>query len=150
MNHVRLGFILAAVFLTTGAVRYWREARVRYWILRDGVQVPGRVTKEGWHDTIEYRYAVGGQDLTGRGPREWREPRYREVRPGGQTPVWYSRSRPWISTPRKPAMVLEGVMWVVIVMFLDAMCIVFIFWPSEGSSARVKPVTSPPSRTRGT
>jgi hypothetical protein len=104
-------------------------------VLRDGIQAPARVTDTGSRKTIYYTYAAGGKTFTGHGPREYRDPLQANVGVGRDTPVWYSASHPWLSSPRRPEMVLEAFPWIVLVTLFDLLLIALLIWTWQSPPA---------------
>jgi hypothetical protein len=78
--------------LLNGARNVW----CHYWVSKDGQSGMAAVIKEAWsgHGAVVYRYAVNQCEYTGDSRRNWEDPRYRDVQPGGKAIVYFSASHP--------------------------------------------------------
>jgi hypothetical protein len=108
-----------------------RSAWTNYWLLKDGQPGMAIVTKDYWggHNVVVYEYAVNQKHYTGRSSRSWQEPRYRNVRAGDESVVYFSASHPWLSLLNKPRIVVEGLPVVIIVLGLELFAVVTIINP---------------------
>lgn len=118
-----IGPAVFAFVLTALCVWYWRGVYHRYWLLTDGVQTTARVINDDGRKVIYYTYTVNGTNFAGDGPRDRSNPQYKDVVAGESTSVWYSVSRPWISTSRRDDDIFSGKEFITLVMLLDVVCI---------------------------
>jgi hypothetical protein len=79
----------------------------QHWLVKDGTQGMGVVTKEHWagHNVVVYQYRVGQQVYTGQDRRSLNNPKYANVMAGEKTIVYFSSSHPWISAINLPSTV---------------------------------------------
>jgi hypothetical protein len=102
MQRERANALITAVLLLVLLAIYFYGSYTRYWILRDGVQTTALITSVGYKGSIHYAYRVAGHrytDFEYKGASEGRA-----LAPAKQCTVWYSASRPWLSSlpPREP------------------------------------------------
>jgi hypothetical protein len=92
--------------------------RADYWVLADGRPGMALVTGMSWagHGVVDYEYEVDGTRFTGRGQRNWSEEKYRNVRPGNKSVVYFSASHPWLSALDRPKALATG--WPVVLVAL--------------------------------
>lgn len=94
-----LTFIFFGFILVGGMRDFWEC----YWLTRDARQGMAVVTKERQHGIVEYRYAVDQCEYTGESRRNQEQEKYRNVRLGGESPVYFSASHPWLSSLEAPS-----------------------------------------------
>src|SRR5215831_6445075 len=110
-----------ALFLGWFLVGQARSAWKNHWLLTDPQEGMAVITKEHWggHGRFVYKYAVSGTRYTGVSSRNWQDPKYSSVGPGGESIVYYSASHPWISLLFKPRTVVEGLPGIIIVLCFE-------------------------------
>ena len=114
-------FLVPLGFWLFGQARSsWRD----YWIMHDGQQGTATVTKEyaGGHGRLVYQYTVSQKQFTGVSNSNWKDEKYRDVRPGNEAPVYFSTSHPWLSQLYKP----EGYIDVLPALAALALAVVFV------------------------
>jgi|SRR5258708_15613575 len=87
-------------FILVGGMRDFWEC---YWLTTDARQGMAVVTKERPHGVVEYRYAVDQREYTGESQRNREQEKYRNVRLGEESPVYFSGSHPWLSSLEAPS-----------------------------------------------
>jgi hypothetical protein len=103
-----------------------------YWLLRDGRKGTALVTKELWsgHNSVGYKYVVEGREYAGRSGRNWDDPKYRDVKVGQESVVYFSASHPWLSQLSMPRSIMEGAPVVLIVLGFELFAITTIIKPT--------------------
>jgi hypothetical protein len=123
----RLLAALPALFLGWGIYLWFDGAHTRYCIRRDGAQGMALINGEGSHGVVYYTYSIGGKQYAGRSHRD----RDSHVGIGGQAPVWYSSSHPWLSSLPKPESPVYGFPWVVIASAFELLFLGAIIFPRK-------------------
>jgi hypothetical protein len=85
-----------------------RELWLNYWLIRDGQQGVGVITKPHWggHGVFVYRYVVNQKTYTGQDFRSYQNRKYGNVMIGEKTVVYFSASHPWLSAMNMPPVVM--------------------------------------------
>src|SRR5256885_10490726 len=106
----RIAAMILAIALGQFLYLRIREAWTSYWLLRDAQKSTALVTKELWsgHGAVGYKYVVDGKENLGHGGRNWDDPKYRNVKVGQESVVYFSASHPWLSQLSMPRTVIEG------------------------------------------
>jgi hypothetical protein len=111
-----------------------RESWTNYWLLKDAQKGIARVTKELWsgHNAVGYNYIVDGKEFVGRGARSWDDSKYRDVRVGQESVVYFSASHPWLSQLSMPRAIIAGAPVVLMVLGLEFFAVITIINPTSG------------------
>jgi len=130
----RLAGLVLATALGYFLFGWARTAWINYWLLTDSREGMAAVTKMHWggHGRVVYQYIANGKKYTGASSRNWQDLRYREVKPGGESIVYYSASHPWISQLYKPRAIVEGWPVLLIVLPLEFMALMTLIKPNSG------------------
>jgi hypothetical protein len=119
----KLGLVAAAAILVIPLVGQARIWRTHYWLVVDGKQGTAVVTRERSHGVVDYRYSISGRDYTGRSQRNWEEKKYRNAPVGGESVVFFSSSRPWLSSLETPCFPIRGWPFTFIVLLVEVVIV---------------------------
>ena len=129
----RVSALVIAIILGLFLVGWISSVRAEYWLLKDAEEGIAIVTKDLWtgHNGVAYRYAVNHKEYTGKGMRNYQDPRYRNVHPGDKSLVYYSVSHPWMSSLRRPGRIGEGLPVVLLVLFFETLAVITLINPQH-------------------
>jgi hypothetical protein len=129
----RVGALVIVIVLGLFLVSWISGVRAGYWLMKDAQEGIAIVTKDLWtgHNGVAYRYAVNHKEYTGKGMRNYQDPRYRNVHPGDKSVVYYSASHPWMSSLRRPDRIGEGLPVVLLVLLFEAMAVITLINPQH-------------------
>ena len=102
-------------------------------MMKDAQQGTATITEPHWggHDVYVYQYEVAGKRYAGASYRDWQDPKYSNVQPGGKAPVYFSASHPWVSLLHRPKAVIEALPVVVVMLALEVFAIVAVLRPES-------------------
>ncbi len=131
------GFVLPAVVviayvLAGGARAFWSC----YWLTTEAKQSIAMIAKEHAHGVVDYKYSVRQQEYKGTSQRHWEQEKYRNVHVGEESIVFFSSSRPWISSLETPSFPPRMTLFFIIVpLVLGSMVFVSLKRSRESSTA---------------
>jgi len=125
-----VGALVLGWFLFGAAQDVWNS----YWLLKDGQQVRGFVTRDRGRNIVDYTYEVGGKQYKGRDRRRYfvEEHRYENAMVDGRIVVYFSPSHPWLSrlTPQV-TIIPEGFPVLLLMLAFEVMFIITIINPDH-------------------
>ena len=124
---------IVAIILGAFLFGWVKSTRRNYWLLRDCQEGVAVVTKKSWagHNAVDYRYTVNQKEYFGSSMRNWQQPKYRRVRAGDQSVVYFSASHPWLSLLYKPQAIVEGLPVLLMAFLLEVCAVATIVNPTS-------------------
>jgi hypothetical protein len=136
----RITTLVLALLVGGMMVSAFRDYWAAFWIFQSPRQATATVTAQQSHGVCEYLYSVNGIQFTGHGQRGRTFPS--DARVGKQVPVYFSSSRPWLSSPEAPAFSTLGTLTIMALYLAAEVFLVKAVVKPGGADNRVAPTCS--------
>jgi hypothetical protein len=136
----RLFSLIVATALAAMLVSAARQSWMHYWLLQDGRQGMAMVTSEVWsgHNAVNYKYVGNHKEFAGASARNWKEEKYRNVRVGEESVVFFSASHPWLSALSMPDGVITGLPGLIVALLMEFFFVMTVINPKGRWALKIR------------
>ena len=126
-NQIRLIMLFPALMLGGFILSFVHVYWTGFWLTEDSSQTTATINDERSHGVVDYSYTVAGGHYVGHSQRSrqtWPGPAV-----GGQAPVYFSASHPWLSSLQPPTFPPQGALFMIIPILFELLFVMTIIDP---------------------
>jgi hypothetical protein len=124
-NQIRLFMLIPTVMLGRFIISFFHTCWVAFCLTQGAGQTTAIITNERSHGVVDYTYTVESSQYVGHSQRG----RDQGAAVGGQTLVYFSSARPWLSSLQTPSFPPSGALFMLIPLSIEFLLVMTVINP---------------------